>query len=188
MIENLENEVWKDVVGYEGLYKVSNMGRIKSIKRHRAKCDKILKPDLLKGYHRVTLCSNNKIKRMFVHRLVAIAFIQNTDNKPDIDHINYIKNDNRVDNIRWATRSENNQHTYDGNRRTAPWLGKTRGNHNWARRVNQYTKDGEFVKTWNCILDIKDVYGEISVSQCCNKNKRYKSAGGYLWKFTDIQI
>ena len=106
-----ENEVWKSIIGYEGLYEVSNMGRIRSLERDtvckngkvRHYKENILKPykDIY-GYFNVYLRKNNKQRIYRVHRLVAIAFIPNIGNKPYIDHINTIKIDNRVENLRWV--------------------------------------------------------------------------------------
>lgn len=110
-------EVWKDIPGYEGWYQVSNLGRVKRIKkvhcnhgnRNIIEREHILTPTKdRKGYLIVILSNdgNNK-KHCKVHRLVAEAFIPNIEKKPQVDHINRIKNDNRVCNLRWVTNSEN---------------------------------------------------------------------------------
>lgn len=110
-INDLPGEIWVDIKGCEGLYQVSNMGRIKSLNYNHTK-----KPGIMKlrrhrnGYLYVTLCckesklQNQNPKR--VHRLVAEAFISNPYNKPTVDHINAIKTDNRVSNLRWFTQKE----------------------------------------------------------------------------------
>ena len=93
---NYENEIWKEIEGYNGLYEVSNYGRVRSLKR---KAPKILKP-ANNGYGYVTVSLNgNSIK---IHTLVAKAFIPNPDKLPTIDHINKDRADNRVENLRWA--------------------------------------------------------------------------------------
>ena len=118
--EKLYREVWRDVVGYEGLYEVSNLGRVRSLDKEiiitgvqkrpvkGIKKGKIFTPSQNpQGYYYTTLHKNKKTKTVRVHRLVAQAFIPNPENKPYIDHINTIKTDNRVQNLRWATQKEN---------------------------------------------------------------------------------
>jgi hypothetical protein len=100
----------KDIFGYEGQYSVTKDGKVYSHKRKR-----FLKPTNLKGYQRVKLRdtkNNQKRSEQLVHRLVAKAYIENPNNKLEINHKNSIRNDNRVDNLEWATRSENNQHAW----------------------------------------------------------------------------
>ena len=118
-IKNLDGETWKDIAGYEGFYQVSNSGRVKSLDRYMDRLDgkrgyrisKILKPQYnWKGYKSVTLKKNGTYKPMFAHRLVALHFIPNTENKPQVNHINGIKDDNRVENLEWCTAKENIQH------------------------------------------------------------------------------
>ena len=109
-------EIWKDIKGYEGLYQVSNLGRIKSLDKVIIRKDgieyikrgTILKPSTNTGGYLQIGLSKNGIRKLFrIHRLVAIAFIPNPHNKPFIDHINTIKTDNKVENLRWVTREEN---------------------------------------------------------------------------------
>ena len=108
-------EIWKDVQGYEGLYQVSNLGSIKSLGRFvdKLKChywqeEKILKlRKRVDGYLNVILSKKGKTKTFSVHRLVAMTFISNPENKPEVDHINAIKTDNSVNNLRWASHKEN---------------------------------------------------------------------------------
>jgi len=105
-IANIDGEEWKDVVGFEGLYSVSNIGRVKNIKRN-----KIRAQFMSKGY--LTLIIYNVNSRYTpVHRLVAQAFIPNTENKPQVNHINGIKSDNKTANLEWATCSENQIHSF----------------------------------------------------------------------------
>jgi len=112
-------EIWKDIIGYEGMYQISNLGNVKSLDRiiwnghvnhlHKGRLMK------LKGneYKDVLLCKQGKIKKWFIHRLLAIHFIPNIDNKPQVNHKNGIKYDNRLDNLEWATSKENNRHAWD---------------------------------------------------------------------------
>ena len=110
-IENLPHEEWRDVLGYERLYKVSNLGRVTSFKRGKTK---ILHGNISdKGYYNVDLFKGNSRKRYGVHVLVAQAFIPNPSNKPEGNHLFGKKNDNRVTEIDWSTHSENIQHAFD---------------------------------------------------------------------------
>lgn len=101
------NEEWKDIKGYEGLYQVSNKGRVKSLKNKGVDRECILKVVTNRGYLQVRLCKNSNVKTLKIHRLVAEAFIPNPDNKPCIDHINTERTDNSVENLRWCTQKEN---------------------------------------------------------------------------------
>lgn len=121
----IPDEIWKPVFGYEGLYDVSNTGLIKRLKRSvkqrnmyveitRVHPELILSPYVDKdGYLATNLRKNTKRKAMKVHRAVALAFIPNPDNKEQVNHINLIKDDNRVENLEWATQSENHIHAYE---------------------------------------------------------------------------
>lgn len=116
-------EIWKDIKGYEGLYQVSNYGNFKSLQRKvaynhsytndrmfRIKKEKIMKPGISRGYRCVNLSSNNKSKTHRCCRIVAETFIPNKENKPQINHINGIKTDDKVENLEWVTNSENMIH------------------------------------------------------------------------------
>ncbi len=114
-------EIWKDVAGYEGVYQVSNLGRVKSLDRtipHNKygsvrRNGKILKPFIdTYGYLKVRLCNDGTGRNEFVHRLVALAFIPNPQNKETVNHINGNKHDNTVANLEWNTQAENVKHAH----------------------------------------------------------------------------
>ena len=108
-----ENEIWKDVIGYEGLYQVSNLGNVKSYNSNRFKNGLILKQGTSKKGYKVIYFIKDRIKKtLSVHRLVAISFIENTYDKPQVNHINGIKYDNNIDNLEWVTNSENMKHAF----------------------------------------------------------------------------
>lgn len=114
-MEDIEGEVWKSIVGFEGLYEVSDLGRVKSLERptNQFSCPFIRKQQLNKfGYLTVGLTKNNKPKTFTVHRLVAMAFILNPDNKEQINHKDGNKKNNRLSNLEWCNAQENQSHRY----------------------------------------------------------------------------
>ncbi len=101
-------EIWKDIPEYEGIYQVSSQGRVKALNFARSGKEGIVKQQTNhKGYSVVYLSRDDKRRKFTVHRLVALTFIPNTENKPCVDHINTIKSDNNVENLRWVTYKEN---------------------------------------------------------------------------------
>ncbi len=104
-------EIWRDVIGYEGLYQVSNLGNVKSLGNEFSRKERLLKLSFQsKGYLTVVLQKDAKRKMVLVHRLVAEHFILNIYNKPQVNHINGIKTNNRVENLEWVSHRENLDH------------------------------------------------------------------------------
>lgn len=158
----MSNEIWKKAPGFPG-YQVSNAGRICSNRR-------ILRVDNVKGYDRVRLYRDKHVVRMFVHRLVALAFIPNPDGLPQINHKNEIKTDNRVANLEWCTAQYNN--TYGTARKRAA---KAK-----SKAIGQYTLDGILIAKYDRIKDARNLFGSHIFSVLSGKRK---TAGGFVWKY-----
>lgn len=111
ILVNMDKEIWKDIDGYDGLYQVSNLGNVRSFKRGKLR---IMAFSTNKyGYHKITLHDNKVKKHTTIHQLVAKAFIPNPENKPQVNHINGIRNDNRLENLEWCTAKENTNHSIE---------------------------------------------------------------------------
>jgi len=179
-VTDQQDEVWKDVVGYEGLYRISNQGTVCRLYKN-GKVN-FMTPRILNGYWRVKLCNGNTQKEYFLHRLIAQAFIPNPENKPEINHINGIKTDNRIENLEWVTRSENAIHA------TKTGLLKySEYRYNRARDVN--SKPVMCVETRkiyaSCTEAGKDIKTDAAHIGECISGKR-STAGGYHWKLVSI--
>ena len=178
----MKNEEWRDVAGYEGLYQVSSEGRVKSLERkvehwcggERIQKERILKPIVVSsGYLRVVLYAGGKTKKFYVHRLVCEAFHENPGNKPQVNHINEDKTDNRACNLEWCTRRENINHG-SRNERVAKAQSKP---------VGQYTHDGDLVKVWPSVIEAQRQTGFSKGHISLAANGKYKQAYGYIWKY-----
>lgn len=109
----MNEEIWKDVVGYEGYYEVSNMGNVRYLKRYNKKCEpKLMKCWFRNKYPAVTFNVKKNGNKRVIHRLVAESFLPNPENKKCVNHKNGIKSDNRVENLEWCTHAENNTHAH----------------------------------------------------------------------------
>ena len=139
----MKTEIWKDVLGYEGLYQVSNLGQVKSLNyRHTGK-EAILKPGLGgTGYYGVILCKNGKKKRFSVHRLVVMAFIGPIPKGMVVNHISECQTDNRLENLEICTQKENINHGTGIARSAAARKGKKRTPYSeeWKRKLSESHK------------------------------------------------
>lgn len=182
-------EVWKDVVGYEGLYQVSNKGNVKSLnwKNTGKQQNLFLKPHN-KGYLQVELAKDGKKKCFVVHRLVATAFIPNPLGLPQVNHKDENKRNNFAENLEWCNASYNVNYSLELHRDQSGKGVPTRKRANTKRAnqpINQFSQDGSLVKTWS---DSRTIYLETgmsdwSITQCCRGNRH--TAYGYTWQYAN---
>jgi hypothetical protein len=168
-------EIWKDIKDYEGLYQVSNLGRVKSLLFGK---EKILRPiEHTVGYLEVSLFKDGKVKRFYIHRLVATAFLPNPDNKPVINHKDEVKtnnfvgtpeNDYKDGNLEWCDKEYNNNY---GTRIERV-----------SKSVLQFSKAGELIREWPSTAECgRNGFNQGHIVLCCNGKE--KSHKGYIWKY-----
>ena len=176
-------EVWKDVIGFEEAYQVSNFGRIKRKKRtdsnNRTHKERIMSPSMYSnGYMNVELRMNNKKRRTSVHRLVAEAFIDNPLNLPQINHKDENKANNHVSNLEWCTAQYNIRYKDGVKRRRATAILN-------SNAVCKYSMEGEFIEKFECATDAAiSVNGSCTeILSCCHHRAHSLSYKGYMWRF-----
>lgn len=168
-------EIWKDIEGYEGLYQVSSEGRVKSLKFGKEKILKNIKDS--KGYLKVQLHKEGR-KTFKVHRLVATAFIPNSNNLPEVNHKNENPTDNRVDNLEWCNRTYNINYGTRNNK-TSKAL---------SIPILQFTKNGKFIRKWDSMIEVEKDLGFYHghISKCCKC--KYKTAYGFAWMYAKVGV
>ena len=176
-------ETWKDVIGYEGLYQVSNFGRVKSLKRYRNNHSKQqLIPESIKatrkdkqGYLLLDLYKDNKPKTVRIHRLVAEHFLNNIDNKETVNHIDGNKENNNLMNLEWSTFKEQNEHLYRNNLKSKDSINKVvkAMNKAQAKKV-KCLNNGEVYESASEAARVVGVSGSL-IMRCCRGER--KSAG-----------
>ena len=180
-------ELWKDIEGYEGLYQVSNTGKVKSLERKVKKWDgertipeRILKPKVSKsGYIDVTLCKNNTHQTFRLHRLVAQAWVPNPHNYTDVNHIDECKTSNNAANLEWCNASYNCNFGGRNERLSKSMTNRVKQ----SKPIVQYTLDGIVVAEYPSTHEVERQTGfnNANIGKCCNGT--YKQCYGYVWKY-----
>lgn len=180
-------EEWRDIAGYEGLYKVSNMGRVKSLGNGNSNNSNNCKERILKsvkhkdGYLLIDLCKEGKRKGHRVHRLVAQAFIDNPDNLPEVNHKDENKENNCVSNLEWCDRKYNINY----GTRTQKVAELNRNSQKVSKPIMAIHKINGLILTFPSAREASRQVGVpvSNISACCNG--RLKSAGKYIWKYAE---
>lgn len=170
-------EIWKDIEGYEGLYQVSNLGRIKSLHPHSNKAIKpiILKADNVRGYPIVQLHKAATKDRFLIHKLVALAYIPKAEGKNEVNHKDGNKLNNTVSNLEWVTRRENMKHAYKHK-----LVDTVKAQNANKKAVYQYDLKGNFIKKYCSCTEAKKETGATNISMCISGKR--KTSGGYIWR------
>lgn len=192
-------EEWRDINDFEGLYQISNLGRVKSLERvekarngrKRMIKEKILTGgEYIKGYKFVCLSKDYKKKQISVHRLVAITFIPNNENKPQVNHIDGDIRNNTLSNLEWNTNSENGIHSYRvlGRKNARGMLGKCGVLNARSKPVYQFTLDGEFLRSYESGRQAAFInnFKQCGISSAARG--RYKQAHGFKWSYIDPNL
>ena len=176
MKDNIKEETWKDIEGFEGNYRISSEGRVWS--KNKTKKGGFLKPAKLpNGYLLVALCRDGKIvAQPLVHRLVAVAFIPNPDNKAQVNHRDEVKTNNCVDNLEWVTAKENSNF---GTRNQRVALAN-------SKPVLQFSPEGTFLREWVSASEVERQLGfsQGNIRSCCLGN--LKKAYGFIWRHKEV--
>ena len=167
------NEIWKPIKGYEGLYEVSNFGRIKSLNYNHTCKGKILKQNQIKnGYKSVMLYKDGNGKNYLVHRLVAQAFIPNPNDYKEVNHKDENPQNNIVINLEWCDRLYNVRYG----------TGIERRSKKKSKPVLQYTLEGNFIKEWKSVTECGiNGYNQGHVAACCRGER--KTHRGFIWEY-----
>lgn len=193
-------EEWRPICGYEGLYEVSNLGRVKSLDYNHTKQEKILRQVKMKnGYLYVNLYKNTKMKLCRIHKLVANAFLENPNGYTCVNHKDEDKTNNCVDNLEWCNQKYNVNFGTGIKRRVTNTDYKARTNKidykaisekqkndpNKSKTVYQYDKQGNLIKIWESANECKrNGFNQGHISACCRGE--LKSHRGYIWSYKPL--
>ena len=174
-------EVWKDIKGYEGLYKISDMGNIFSVKRRG--CSGGLRKHVMdsKGYYQVKLTTCYDYKILLVHRLIALHFIPNPENKFVVNHKNGVKTDNRIENLEWVTSSENQKHAYNTYLRKP--ISLCFGENGYSKNIQEIDNKGNVLFEYSCITEAAIKYGCSIQNISNNLRKKTHLARGRIFRY-----
>lgn len=183
-----EKELWEYIKDYPE-YKVSNLGRIKRLAYYKNVCnggkqyceERILKPQKRKfGYLAVMLCKKGIKKSFLIHRLVAMTFIPNPQNLPQVNHKDENPSNNKIDNLKWCNQKYNSNYGTSKKR-----ISEKLKNGVLSKAVERYNKEGDYIDEFPSAIEASRILN-LNVSgivSCCNENKKYKTCGGFQWKY-----
>lgn len=171
---------FRQIKGFEGIYSISENGKVSSIRRSLGKrlMKNRIKPN---GYVGIKLCNNGKQFHLSIHRLVALHFVDNPNNYPEVNHKDGNKENNHYLNLEWVTSSENQKHAF----RLVLQKVRKGKDHVQSIPINQLDLNGNFVKSWESIKQVKRELGfnTFGIIKCCKNEKRYKTAYGFKWEY-----
>ena len=182
-------EIWRDIKGFEGIYQVSNIGRVKSLERYvpskngsyRKEKEKIRAIHLDKyGYFYIILCNSGNNYKRLIHRLVAEAFIPNPNNYPIINHKDEIKTNNMI----WV----NEDGSIDYDKSNLEWCDvQYNTRYSLSKSIIQFSKDNKIINIWDVITDAANnlKINKSQIIKCCKRKPKHNTAGGYKWQYLD---
>lgn len=180
-------EIWKEINGFENLYKISSTGKVKSLGNGKStnpvhKESKLLKTNVsLRGYEKIKLFKDGKRYYFNMHRLVADNFLLNKDGKREVNHKDGNKLNNSVNNLEWVSASENQKHAYQSGLQKA-----RKGSENkLSKPVRQLTLEGQEIRIFGSIQEVQRELGfnTFGIIKCCKKEKKYKTAYKFKWEY-----
>lgn len=176
------SEIWKDIIGYEGLYQVSNLGRVKSCERYvnhylgkRIVKEKFLKQTNNNNYYTITIAFQNSRKTIRVHRLVSLHFNETKYNYLEVNHIDGNSLNNNFNNLEWCNRSQNQKHAYD--------LGLQKPYNEIS--ILMIDNFGNIITTFKSIKEAENKTGlcHSNISKVCNGKRNH--VGGFVFKYAN---